>query len=72
MDVYTVSLAEADQALGHNLSADPYPMLAAVMGILTLSEDSPMLVDTDREDVLEAITFLAERLATTFALTEGP
>ena len=47
-------------------------MLAAVIGILTASKDSPMLNDTDREDVSEAITFLAERLATTSALIENP
>ena len=54
------------------MSADPIPMLAAVIGILTASEDSPMLSDTDREDMSEAITFLAERLATTSALIENP
>ena len=47
-------------------------MLAAVIGILTASEDSPILNDTDREDVSEAITFLAKRLATTSALIENP
>ena len=47
-------------------------MLAAVIGILTASKDSPMLNDTDREDESEAITFLAERLATTSALIENP
>ena len=47
-------------------------MLAAVIEILTASEDSPMLNDTDQEDVSEAITFLAERLATTSALIENP
>ena len=47
-------------------------MLAAVIGILTASKDSPMLNDNNREDVSEAITFLAERLATTSALIENP
>ena len=47
-------------------------MLAALIGILTASKGSPMLNDTDREDVSEAITFLAERLATTSALIDSP
>jgi hypothetical protein len=47
-------------------------MLATVIGILTASKDSQMLSDTDREDVSEAITFLAKRLATTSALIESP
>ena len=47
-------------------------MLAAVIGILTASKDSLMLNNTDREDIVEAITFLAKRLATTSALIEDP
>jgi hypothetical protein len=46
-------------------------MLTAVIGILTASEDSLMLNDTDREDVSDAITFLAKRLATTSALIKN-
>jgi hypothetical protein len=47
-------------------------MLAAVIRILTASKDSPMLSNANQEDVSEAITFLAERLATTSALIENP
>ena len=44
-------------------------MLAAVMGILTKSEESPMLRESDTE-VSEAIRYLAERVATVVALAD--
>lgn len=39
-------------------------MLAAVMGVLAASEDSPMLAEEDKAEVTDAIAYLSERLAT--------
>ena len=45
-------------------------MLAAVMGVLSLSEESPMTSEADKEDTREAITYLTERLAAVQSLTD--
>lgn len=45
-------------------------MLAAVMGVLAASEDSPMLADADKAEVSDAIAYLSERLATVTQLVD--
>ncbi len=70
MQVYEASFAAADQTLDEALCLDPLPMLAAVCGVLTESEQSPHLSDADKGDVRDAITYLAERLATVTALVD--
>lgn len=71
MKVYTVGLAAADQVLPPEMCKDPLPMLAAVMGILAVSEESPMLPDSDKGEIREAISYLSERLATVSALVDS-
>jgi hypothetical protein len=42
------------------------------MGILTPSEDSPMLNQTDNEDLSDTIPFLTKQLATVSSLIDSP
>ena len=68
--VHTVALASADSVFQATQCLDPLPMLAAVMGVLSLSEESPMIPDADKEDTRGAIHYLTERLAAVQALTD--
>lgn len=70
LKVYTVGLAAADQVLAPEMCKDPLPMLAAVMGVLSLSEESPMLPDSDKGEIRDAISYLGERIATVSALVD--
>ena len=45
MRVYAFSLAESDQVLSLEQCTNPLPMLAAVIGLLSASKESPMLPD---------------------------
>ena len=45
-------------------------MMAAVIGVLTASEESPHLPDASKTQVTDSIRFLAERLATIAALVD--
>ena len=46
------------------------PTLAAVIGLLGKTEESPLLSDGDKGEVREAITYLAERVATVAKLAD--
>ena len=68
--VYTVGLAAADLIFSPNMCKDPLPMLAAVMGILSKTEESAAIAEADKKDVSEAIRYLAEWVATITALAD--
>ena len=70
MKVYTIGLAAADQIFPADLCKNPLPMLATVMGILTVSEESTMLPEADKAEVSDAISYLAERVATVTSLVD--
>ena len=71
MKVYTTGLAMADEAFPPELCANPLPMLAAVIGVLSTSEESPMLPDESKQKVTGAIRFMVERLATLTSLVDS-
>ena len=52
------------------LCQDPLPLLAAVIGVLATSEENTMQSDSDKQQVRDAITYLAERLATVTSLVD--
>ena len=68
--VYQACLAMADQEMDSSLCQDPLPLLAAVIGVLSLSEEEPTQPEADKEPVRQAIYFLAERLASLVALVD--
>ena len=70
MKVYTVGLAAADRIFPADVCKNPLPMLAAVIGILARSEESPMLPEADKQEVSEAIQYLTERIATVTTLCD--
>ena len=70
MKVYTVGLAAADSVFPAPLCKDPLPMLAAVVGVLSATEESPLLSADDKQEVSDAIRYLAERLATVVSLVD--
>ena len=70
IQVYTVGLAAADVVFPAVICNDPLPMLACVMGILSDTEASDQLPEVDKKDVSEAITYLAERIATVTKLVD--
>ena len=70
IQVYTVGLAAADVVFPAVICNDPLPMLACVMGILSDTEASDQLPEADKKDVSEAITYLAERIATVTKLVD--
>ncbi len=63
MRAYAASVALADQILPKELCTNPLPLLAAVIGVLSTSEASPILPDESKQQVTGAIRFMAERLA---------
>ena len=63
LPVYQAALALADEHLAPELCAEPWPMMAAVIGVLSASEESPHLPNESKLAVTNAIRFLAERLA---------
>jgi hypothetical protein len=50
---------------------DPMPLVAAVVGMLSASEESPMMTDADREEISGAIRFFAERIMTLTRLVDS-
>ena len=52
------------------MCAYPLPMLAAVMGVLKATEESPLLNDADKVEVSDSIAFLSERIATVTAMVD--
>ena len=52
------------------LCGNPWPLVAATIGVLSESEASPHLPDAAKTKVTEAIRFLGERLATLVALVD--
>ena len=48
LPVYQAALAIADKNLSPALCAEPWPMMAAVIGVLTASEESPHLPDASK------------------------
>jgi len=70
MKVYAISLATADGIFPVELCQNPLPMLAAVVGVLAETEASPMLAEVDKQDVSEAIQYLAERVAALVQLVD--
>lgn len=61
-------MADADEAFTPSLCEDPYPMLAAVIGVFEASAASEHLSEGDRDRVDDASRYLAERLATVSAI----
>lgn len=70
LKVYTVGLAAADQVFTIDQCQNPLPMLAAVVGLLSRSEESDFLPEEDKREVTDAIHFLAERVATITTLAD--
>ena len=68
--VFQACLAMADQELDSALCQDPLPLLAAVIGVLSATEEEPTQPEKDKEPVRQAIYFLAERLASLIALVD--
>ena len=69
--MYQACLAMADQEMDSALCQNPLPMLAAVIGVLTTTEEVPSLPEVEKEPVRQAIYFLAERLASLTALVDS-
>ena len=70
MKVYQVSFAEADQTLHGSICGNPLPMLAAVVGILGKSEESPLLSEADKGGLRESMAYLSERITTVTSLVD--
>ena len=56
--------------MGPELCKNPWPLVAATIGILTTSEESPYLPDFDKTNVKDAIRFLGERLAALVSIVD--
>ena len=68
--VFKICAAMAEDAIPASLCQDPLPLLAAVIGTLCASEESPLLPEEAKAPATEAIRFLAERLATLVSLVD--
>jgi hypothetical protein len=56
--------------MGPQLCRNPWPLVAAVVGVLTASEESPYLHESSKTKVKDAIRFLSERLATLVSIVD--
>lgn len=70
LPVYIASAETVDRHLDPELCRDPWPLVAATVGILSESEASPHLPDEAKGQVTDAIRFLGERLATLVAIVD--
>ena len=62
--IYIAAAETADRFMGPQLCRNPWPLAAAVIRILTASEESPYLHESSKTKVKDAIRFLSKRLAT--------
>jgi hypothetical protein len=63
-------MVSADKHFTMKMVKDPLPMLAMTIGVLAKSEESDVLPDADKEEVSDALRFLAERVAAVTTLAD--
>ena len=68
--IYIAAAETADRFMGPQLCRNPWPLAAAVIGLLTASEESPYLHENSKTQVKDAIRFLSERLATLVSIVD--
>ena len=68
--IYIAAAETADRFMGPQLCRNPWPLVAAVIGVLSASEESNFLHENSKTRVKDAIRFLSERLATLVSIVD--
>ncbi len=68
--IYIAAAKAADKFMGPQLCRNPWPLAAAVIGLLSASEEADFLHEDSKARVKDSIRFLSERLATLVSIVD--